>query len=88
MLIEDKKGNRYKYRVFSPESAYPFLVFDYYYGLWRAEYHKLVIGYYDNEVDGVRAYNKKMSEIYDSRYRQRGIPIMTLYGKRGNKDVE
>jgi len=63
LRICDFNNNEYEHRVFSPESSYKGVVFDYYYGLWRADFFGLVIGYYGNEVDAARAYNIKVIEI-------------------------
>jgi len=60
----DRKGRPYHFHKFKKDSQYRGVVFDLFYGLWRAEFHKLTIGYYDNEVDAARAYNIKMREIY------------------------
>ena len=81
LRIEDKRGRVYHYHKFNKESRYNGVVFDLYYGIWRAEFHKLVIGFYNNEVDAARAYNIKIREIYPKAYKTRlnSIPILKRY---------
>ena len=81
LQIEDKRKIKYTYREFNKESKYKGVVFDYFYGLWRAEFFKMTIGYYRNEVDAARAYNIKMRHIYKNpgRHRLNKITIMEQY---------
>lgn len=80
LRIEDKKGRKYQFHKFNRDSQYKGVVFDLYYGVWRAEFHKLIIGYYHNEVDAAHAYNVKIREIYKHPGRKiNTITIMEHY---------
>ena len=80
MRIKDRFGNRYSWYRFNGESRYKGIVWDKYYGLWRAEYCGLVIGYYITEVDAIRARNVKMEEIHPgAKHYQHKIPILRKY---------
>ncbi len=85
--LEDRQGNKYKFHRFNLKSMYKGVVFDYYFGLWRAEFYKMVIGYYTNELDAARAYNIKMKEIYKNpgRGRLNQITIMERYEENNPK---
>jgi len=80
MRIRDRFGNFYRWYRFDGKSRYKGIVWDSYYGLWRADYHGLVIGYYSTEVDAIRAWNIKMGEIYpNSKTYQHKIPVLRKY---------
>lgn len=86
LQIEDKKKRKYTFHRFNKESMYKGVVFDYFYGLWRAEFYKLVIGYYPNEVDAARAYNIKIREIYKYPGRRLNqITVMDRYEENNPK---
>lgn len=82
LLIEDEWGNKYCFRKFSPKSKYKGVIWDRANGLWRAEVHGLVIGYYIVEIDAARAYNLKMKEMFGTSQRKLNtISILRQYNK-------
>ena len=87
LLIYDKKGNNYKFTPFTGKSNFKGVKWNGWYGLWEANYHKLTIGFYANEVDAARAYNVKMKEIYPicGRDRLNSIPIMNQFLRNNGK---
>lgn len=83
LQIEDAGGRFYHFRRFSDQSQFTGVFWDRYYGLWRAEFHKLVIGYYPVEVDAARAYNIKIKEVYGNvQRRMNTIRIMREYNRK------
>ncbi|HUT64428.1 MAG TPA: hypothetical protein VMZ04_10790 [Anaerolineae bacterium] len=87
MSIKDRLGNIYQWWHFTGVSRYKGIVWDRYFGLWRVEYHRLVIGYYATEIDACRAWNVQMVKMFPrSRYRKHKISIMRKYFllKEGN----
>ena len=79
--IIDGLGNRYKFKPFTGKSDFKGVYWSAYNGLWEAKFFKMTIGYYTNEIDAARAYNKKMNEIYikPGRGRLNSIPVMNKY---------
>ena len=91
LQIHDKKGNLYSFTPFTGKSEYEGVIWNKWHGLWEAQYHKLSIGFYPNEVDAARAYNVKMREIDQyasprSKYKLNTILIMNKY-LRNNGEV-
>ena len=83
LRIEDDTGREYFFRKFTTQSQYKGVFWDRYYGLWRAELYRLVIGYYPLEIDAARAYNIKIKEIYGNvPGRMNTIKIMREYNRR------
>jgi len=87
--ICDRYGNWYVYRPFTVVGVPGKVVFDYYYGLWRAEFHKLVIGYYTNELDAIKAYNVKIEDIKGGgdRYKIKNR-LIRLYNRNRKRYLE
>jgi len=86
LQIEDEGGNIYHFRTFTTKSIYRGVVWDKFYGLWRAEFHGLTIGYYTVEIDAARAYNIKIKEIYgNAKRRLNTIRIMREYNRKNHR---